>query len=251
MRTTIVSAWLSAWLVAGLAAGCAPTSNPLPERPHSSAEHLALAEKCEAAAARHDRAARLANEGTETYVCADGGMTSQTTSGTQPLTHWTPCWSYDRVRSAAHEEEAEKLRAEARQHRAMARTLVDVERTFCATMAESDLDHTPFFHRDDIAYAVAERDGDRITGAKVVFKAVAGLDAAWMRMALACHHARAATLGYPPTYMSYDPSVLEHAHATVDDRDGHVVVTIVADDEVDAAVAWSRAAALCGPMPGE
>lgn len=251
MRTITVSARSSALLVAVLAAGCAHHPNPVAEPPHSLAEHLALADKCEAEAAREERAAKVANEGRQTYVCSDGGMASQTTSGGEQLTRWAPCWSYDRVRSAAHEEEAERLRAEARQHRAMARTLVDVERTFCATIVEKDLDHTPFFHRDDIAYAVAERAGERIIGAAVTFKPIPGLDAAWMRMALACHHARAATLGYPATYMSYDPSVLEHARTTVDDRDGHVVVTIVADDEVDAAVAWSRAAALCGPMPIE
>ena len=51
--------------------------------------------------------------------------------------------------------------------------------------------------------------------------------------------------------MGDDPSVLEHVRVTVDDPAGHVVVTIVSDDDVDAEVVWSRAAALCGPMPGE
>jgi len=231
-----------------LVTGCGGSQNPVPERPKSAQEHLLLAARCEDKAAEHLRAAVAAEQRPDTYVCADGGMPSQTTSGGERLTIWSPCWSQDRVDSAAHREEAERLRAEAAQHRATARTLLDVERTFCAGLPEDELTHTPFHHQDDIELAVAEREGDRIVGAKITFKPVPGLDAAWMRMALRCHRARLAALGYPATYMSYDPSMLLNVAVEVDDRDGPVVVTVKADDEVDGAVAWSRASALiCAP----
>lgn len=251
MRSHITARGTWAGLSIVLAAACAHHGAPLQERTPGVAEHLALAERCEADAARHERAARDAASGEQTYVCDDGRFPSQTTSGGEPLTHWTPCWSYDQVRSAAHERRAEELRAEARKHRQEARNLEQIERTLCAPLSEDELARTPFFHRDDIATAVAIRDGDRIVGAEVTFAPVPGLDATWMQVALACHHARAAALGYPATYMSYDPTVLPHARFAAEERDGRVVVSIRADDDVDAAVVWSRAAALCGPMPAD
>jgi hypothetical protein len=253
MRTDITSCagrWATIGLVA-VAAGCAHRAEPLPARPRSAAEHLALAERCEREADVQAQAAAEAVGTRETYVCDDGAFRAGTTSGGEPLTHWTPCWSYDRVRSEAHQRRAEELRAEARRHRAIARNLLAVERTLCASLSEDELARTPFFHRDDIATAVPARDGDRVVGAEITFHPVRGLDAAWMQVAMACHHARAAALGFPPTYMSYDPTVLEHARFAAEDRDGHVVVTVRADDDVDAAVVWSRAAALCGPMPAD
>lgn len=253
MRTDITSR-VGRWAAAGLAvvaAGCAHGSDPVPDRPRSAGEHLALAERCEHDAEVHARAAAEAVGTEETYVCDDGAFRGGTTSGGEPLTHWTPCWSYDRVRSEAHERRAEELRAEARRHRTIARNLLAVERTLCAPLSEDELARTPFFHRDDVATAVPLRDGDRVVGAEVTFRPVRGLDAAWMQVALSCHHARAAALGFPPTYMSYDPTVLPHARFAAADRDGQVVVTIRADDDVDAAVVWSRAASLCGPMPAD
>lgn len=251
MRTNGVASCsmrLVVWAVTALLAGCGGRQNPVPERPKSAQEHLLLAARCEDKAAEHLRAAVAAEQRPESYVCADGGMPSQTTSGGERLTIWSPCWSQDREASASHREEAERLRAEAAQHRATARTLLDVERTFCAGLPEDELTHTPFHHRDDIALAVAHRDGDRIIGAKITFKPVPGLTATWMRMAVRCHRARLAALGYPATYMSYDPTMLLHVEIEVDDRDGPVVVTVKADDELDGAVAWSRASALvCAP----
>jgi hypothetical protein len=251
MRTHMISHLMArAALALGCAlfAGCAHHGGG-DERPRSAGEHLRLAERCESEAAVHDRVAREVSATDEIYVCDGGTFSSQTRSGGEPLTHWTPCWSYDQVRSAGHRRRAEELRAEARRHRRIARELVDVERTLCAPLSEDELARTPFFHRDDVATAVPLRDGDRIVGAEVTFRPVRGLDARWMAVAVACHRARAAALGFPPTFLSYDPTVLPHARAAAAERDGRVVVTIRAAAEVEAAVVWSRAAALCGPMP--
>lgn len=254
MRTSsssIIVACTALGLIVAGATACGSRTGPVVDRPQSAREHLALAVKCEQEAAAHEHAAHVAAEGPETYVCDDGAFTSQTTSGTEPLTHWSPCWSYDQSRTAAHQQRAEELRAEARRHRASARKLIEVERTVCAPLSEDELSRTPFFHRDDIATAEPVRDGDRVIGATITFKPVPGLGAAWMKVAIACHQARAATLGYPATYMSYDPTLLEHARFDAADRDGRVVVTVTASDDVDAAVVWSRSAALCGPMPAD
>lgn len=247
--STRAASWTGFGVLAALAIGCAHRAPPARERPRSAGEHLALAERCEQDATDHERAAKETLGSEETYVCDDGRFPSQTTSGTEPLTHWTPCWSYDRVRSEAHERRAEELRAEARRHREIARNLVEVERTLCAALSEDELARTPFFHRDDVATAVPLRDGDQVVGAEVTFRPVPGLDAGWMQVALACHHARAAALGFPATYMSYDPTVLAHARFATGERDGRVVVSVRADDDVEAAVVWARSAALCGPMP--
>jgi hypothetical protein len=237
-------------LVTAVVGACAAPRNPVPQRPRSATEQFRLAAEDDEAAADHANAAAVAEHRPETFVCADGGMPSQTTSGGERLTMWSPCWSQERALSESHRSEALALRAEAERHRASARTLVDVERTFCAQLTPDELTHTPFFHREDIVMAVAYREGDRVLGAKVTFKAVPGLDANWMRMALGCHRARLATLGYPATYMSYDPTMLLHASVAVTELEHQVIVTIRADDDVDGAVAWSRAAALVGrPKP--
>ena len=73
---------------------------------------------------------------------------------------------------------------------------------------EDELTHTPFFHRSDVAAVTAYREGGKLAGATVTWKPVDGLTADWMRVALMCHRARLATLGYPTTYMAYDPSTL-------------------------------------------
>lgn len=246
MRAVLLPALLLAWI----GSGCAPKrTDPTPARPMSRSEHLAEAIRHEQEADKHTRAAESIAGAPESYSCGDRVLSDQTTSGTERVTSWVPCWSVDREASAAHEQMAEKQRAEAREHRAIARTLVDVERTFCAGMTPDELTHTPFFHRSDVAAAEPYREGDQLVGARITFKPVRGLTGDWMRQALLCHRARMATIGYPTTYMAYDPSLLQHTHIAVDDHTGAVVVTIRADDDADAAVAWARAAALVGATP--
>ena len=89
--------------------------------------------------------------------------------------------------------------------------------------------HSPLYHRHDIASVEAYREGGDLAGARVTFKAVPGLSPAYLSHALLCHRARMATLGYPTTYMAYDPAMLVHTHLAVDDQGGPIVVTIRAD----------------------
>ena len=191
-------------LLVTLVAACAGSA-PAPERPKSYREHMDEA-------AAHDRDAEVheaiasdaerAGRGSASYACGNQALSDQTTSGGERVTSWVPCWSVANDASATHEAEAERLRTEAQQHRAIARNLLDVERTFCAGLP------------------------------------------AYLSHALLCHRARMATLGYPTTYMAYDPAMLVHTHLAVDDQGGPIVVTIRADDDVTAAAVWSRAQAL-------
>ncbi len=238
MRTAILSV-----VLVGVAA-CA-TPRPQPEAPKSASEHLREAARHDQEAAVHERAAaEAARSGYEGYACGDRALSDQTQTGGEPVTRWVPCWSVERDASAAHQADAERLRAEARAHRATARALVEVERTFCAIMPEDELTHTPFYHRTDVASVEAYREGDALAGARITFRPVRGLTVEWMRDALLCHRARAASLGYPATYMPYDPTTLRATHLAVATTGGAVVVTVRADDDVTAAVVWSRAQAL-------
>jgi len=233
-------------LLAVLVAACAHPAPPR-EPPKSYRQHMDEA-------AAHDRDAdvqeQMAAESQRTggggYACGDRALTDQVTSGGERVTTWVPCWNTDRDASAAHLAEAERLRAEARQHRAIARSLMDIERMFCAGFPEDELTHTPLYHRSDIAAVVPLREDGRLIGARVTFKAVPGLTPGYLRHALLCHRARMATLGYPATYMAYDPTMLVDTRVSVDDRGGPIEVTVRGDDDLAAALVWSRAQALLG-----
>ncbi|MEZ4398776.1 MAG: hypothetical protein R3B06_02065 [Kofleriaceae bacterium] len=197
----------------------------------------------------HERAAEAARGAPDSYACGDRALSEQSRSGTEPVTTWVPCWSVERDASAAHAAEAARLRAEAREHRAIARSLLEVERTFCANLPADELTHTPLYHRSDVAQVAPYRADGQLVGAQITFRHVDGLTADWLRQSLLCHQARMATLGYPATYMGYDPAMLRGVHVAVTDADGTLTITVRADDDVTAAVTWSRAQALVGATP--
>jgi len=85
-----------------------------------------------------------------------------------------------------------------------------------------------------------------VIGARVLFRRVRGLDAGWMRRAVACHQARAAALGYPPRVMSYCPLMVAPTTATVEVSGDLIAVTITARRDEDAAAVLGRARALLG-----
>lgn len=239
---------LSIMLVA-LIAACARSAPP-PEEPKSYREHMDEAADHDRKAQLHDQmAAEALGRGGGGLACGNQALSDQTTSGGERVTNWVPCWSASIDDSATHEAEAERQRAEAREHRAMAHSLIDVERTFCVGLAGDELTHTPLYHRHDVASVAAYREGETLVGARITFAKVRNLTSSYVSHALLCHRARMATLGYPPTYMAYDPSMLLHTHLAVDDQDGAVVVTVRGDDDVSAAVVWSRAQALTAGRP--
>jgi hypothetical protein len=171
-------------------------------------------------------------------------IADQTTSGGERIGSWVPCWTVERQAAERHHAEAVRLREQAHVDRAIARNLVAVEREFCAVMPPDELTHTPFWHREDIATVEPYLEEGVVHGARVRFKAVEGLTGAWLREAILCHQARSATLGHPPTYMDYDPTLVAGVHVVVTEKKGLVEVLVRADDGTAGAVVVSRAQAL-------
>lgn len=239
--------FVSTAILALLAASCgAPQSPP---RAMGVDDNLDEARRHEADALRHEQIAREAEAlGDGAYVCGDVVLADQAHSGTERIVS-APCWTNEKNVVERHLLEAERLRADARAHRARARELRDVEEASCATMPADERTHTPFAHREDIAAVAAELDGDRVVGARIRFHRVEGLTAAWLGTALACHRARAAVLGFDPDYMAYDPSVLANAVTEVIDEPAGVTVVIRAADDATALAVYGRAEDLVNGEP--
>jgi hypothetical protein len=111
-------------------------------------------------------------------------------------------------------------------------------------MPEDELTHTPFYHREDIALVQPYKESGTLMGARIRFKPVEGLTADWMRQAIQCHRARAATLGHDPSYMDYDPTLVSELDVAVTESRGTVEELVRSRNDVNAAVVLSRAEAL-------
>jgi hypothetical protein len=223
-------------------------SSRVPAQPLGVTGHLQRAQQCDADAAREDALAADAEAVAlgRQPTCGDTVLADQSRSGNEPLVVQSPCWTRERTAVDRHRQEAERLRAEARAHRETARALIEAEDAACASMPADQLDHTPFAHIEDVVGVVAELDSAELRGARIQFQPVAGLTAEWMRTAIACHRARAATVGFDARYMSYDPSLVDSAAVTVEETDAGLVVTVRASDDADALVIYARAEALLG-----
>jgi hypothetical protein len=170
----------------------------------------------------------------------------QATSGGERLLGRSPCWTAADDEARPRELAAD-LRADAAVHRARARELAQAERDACAGMPVDELDHTPFFHRADVATVAALVESGRVRGARIRFRAVPGLTGDWLREAIACHQARAAALGWPEEHFAYDPTLVPGTSVTVEEDGPAVLVVVRADDELAAQVAYGRAEDLLEP----
>lgn len=219
----------------------------------SAQEHLSEAEQHEAdARALETRAAEKERAGTPTpYTCGDSALNELATSGGERLHVQTPCWAGERSAIERDRAAADRLRAEARDHRARARAMVTAQKRWCAGLPAAELEHTPFDHREDLASVRAELEGDRVRGARVRFRPVPGLTADWLRQTLACHQALAATSGYDPTQLSQSPVVVAGAQADVIDDPRGIEVVIRGVDSASALIVYGRAEALLDPVGRE
>lgn len=220
-----------------------------PDGPRSYRERMAEADKHDHDAQVHERQAaeargRIDPTGVTCGHPVVGAVADQSTSGGERLSTWVPCWSVERDAAKYHQAEADRLHREARFDRGVARNLLEVEHEFCSQMPDSELTHTPFYHREDVAAVEPYVEGGAVKGARIHFKPIRGLDAGWMRQALLCHRARAATIGYDPKYMAYDPSMISDVNVAVTDRGGAVTVLVRSDSDPTTAVVVSRANAL-------
>jgi hypothetical protein len=238
MRFTIAVAIL------GLAACSSPSK--VPKAPLGASQHLAEANRHEADARHHEE---LANEAEaresagQGFTCGDRALADQATSGGEKLAPRGPCWTSEREDIARHRAVAQSLRVDARAHRALARQLVGVARDACESLPENDLARSPFSHREDIASVEAVLDGDHVRGARVRFRPISGLNAAWLERSLTCHQALAAASGYAPTYMSQCPAAVRGAQITASDTPAGAEVEIRSEEVASALVIYARAEA--------
>jgi hypothetical protein len=232
------------------ACGSSRPAQPLvPPQPMSAEEHRAEAERHEAEA-KHLEAEAGRNESAghaSDYRCGDTVLFDQSTSGTERLTLRVPCWSAEVAGSDAQRRAAARAHEEAAHHRAAARNLEQTESKSCGTMAPDERDHSPFWHRSDILTVTRVDHGGHLQGATILFRRVPSLTTEWMKQAISCQQARAAALGWDPSYMSYDPSLHPDARVEVKDDRAGVRVTISSGNSDAAALIASRAEALMKP----
>jgi hypothetical protein len=231
-----------------LLAACAGPTSVSPPRPIGVAEHRAEADQHDERAARHAAAAAEHAEGSSGYTCGDTVLADQLTSGGERLELAVPCWNTDAEASFEHRRAAAHERSEAARHRATARHLEQVEHDRCSGLSPTELDHTPFWHRSDIARVERLTDGETLRGARVTFRPVRGLDVTWMEHALQCHRARAAALGWDSRYMGYDPTLLSGVSTKVVAGDDGITVEIRTTNPDVAAVVAGRTEALVADL---
>jgi hypothetical protein len=251
--------WIGAIGAAALTAACgtaATKQDQMPPQRLSASQHQAVAQ-------RHDREARaqesafqerrrLEASGAGPSVECFDQQVPEPQSGGERLRVLRPCWTMETHPTADQRRAAAEHRRLAAHHRALAASLWRAESEACAGLGEDEISHSPFFHRDDILRVEPMREGDRVAGARVIFRKVRGLDTAWMRRAVACHQARAAAMGYPPESMSYCPLMAGPTRAAVVERGGEIAVTITASSDLDGAVVLGRAQELvAGRAPAE
>jgi hypothetical protein len=233
-----------------LCASCGGSKPPAHNEPLSAEQHEAEARRHEAEAREHDKtAASLAasEESGEIPRCLDQPLAGQPTSGTERLQLMRPCWTSEQAPSATQRREAKRDREAAAEHRRMAATLRRAEAEACSGLGVDEISHSPFHHTADILAVEAVKKGKELLGARVTFRKVPGLDAAWMRKAVTCHQARAAALGYDPSEMPYCPLHAGPTDVDVEDLGDAVVVTVKGKNDLTAAIILGRANDLVAP----
>jgi len=222
-----------------------PAPHPDADQPRSWDELIEEARQHEQRAEEHALTAEAAESAPPTFACAgDPDLDEQLTSGTEPLTMWTPCWD-TRFAAVPHQRflaNRELLAAE--QDLALAATMAEAERDACGGLSEENLEHSPLSRSDHVAYIVRLVDGDEVRGVRVVLEPDPELEARWVAKRIACHRARFAMIGKNPRYMPRDPTLVADTRVTVTERDGRVEVTVVGEDDLAANVALGRASDL-------
>lgn len=227
------------------AAACGPPAEQAvaPRRPLSALEHHAAAEREDREATDHEAAAaRLRRREGDPASCYDAPpITLEPTSGGERLPVLRPCWSGIVSPAREQEREAATHRRAAAGHRAQAAGLWRAEETACASLGEEERANSPFHHREDVLSVAPIHRAGRLVGARVRFRRVPGLDAAWMRKAITCHQARAGALGYSTTALPYCPLMVAPTAARIAEDSTTVTVAIETERAEDAAAILGRA----------
>lgn len=230
-----------------ISSACGTTSDPA-RRSAGRTEggvthHLEESDRHARAAEQHETKVQdgAAEKPTQPIQCLDDPLENVTSSGTERYHLIRPCWTSVVSPSDARRQEAQRHREEAAWHRHQAERLVAAEAAACSGLGEAEISQSPLTHAEDIVRVNEVREDGQLRGAHLVLRRVPGLTPAWLESSLECHRARAAALGYPPTFMSECPMMLPGVTARVqDERDG-VGVILVADREEIAAAVLGRA----------
>ena len=240
MHTWDKHAFVLAGSAAALVAASCGSRQQQPER-LSVAQHEAEAARHEGRATEHERLYARSRQAEGGPIQCYDQRTADPVSGGEPLRVMRPCWTREQKPSRHHLDEARAEHDEAARHLAAAASMRRAEREACEGLGDDDMSHSPFFHRDDIVRVDEVRTGGELRGPRVLFKKVPGLEVGWMRRALSCHQARAAAMGYSPTFMSYCPLMIAPTSVTVEDLGGLIAVTITARRDWEIAAVMGRA----------
>lgn len=227
-------------------AGCASTPGAKPQD-MSKAEHEQAATQHEGQAAPHAGAYN------------PNATVTKETCGGRGKSAYGGCWTSVTNPTAQHQEDAEKHRKMAADHRAAAQALSAAEAQSCAGISEMDRDMSPFDHREDITNvtphvvptpAGAKSQVSTTRGADVTFRAVQGMTAEWLQRIVDCHLARNASLGFEMPEMPYCPLAVKGARAKVVSTGNGFTVTVESDDPTSAKEILRRAQALVSKPVG-
>jgi hypothetical protein len=242
---------LRSFLLAGTTAlmmTCGGPEKPPPEKPRGVAELLADARHHEKDAAAHEVMARDPESPRVLDSCVSP-IDDVSTTGGERLVMRRPCWTGRINPSEQHRREAERLRQEAARHRAEASALARSEQQACSGIDQDEIDHSPFFHREDILAVEPYFVNRELRGAKVWFRKVPGLTVEWMRKDIACQQARAAAMGNTEEFQSYCPLVLGDVTATVEETTKGILVILRSERTDIASAVLDRAQNACSPQP--
>lgn len=170
--------------------------------------------------------------------CIDQGV--PLTSGGEEIRVMKPCWTRAE-QNAAYLRAAEAHRKAAKDHRAWAQLLIEVEKTACKDLGAIERKTSPFVRRPDILSVEEYRESGKLMGARVTFRKVKGLSQEWLLKSMKCHQARAAKLGYPEEFMPRSPLALEKTSVSTTETKDTVVATVRSPDPIVAAEIYGRA----------
>jgi hypothetical protein len=224
--------FLAAAIVAATVPACAKETASIPPSHGSiAAEERAARDSDRAAGVLEKQSAK--EDGSELIRC--GGVADAFGS---PI-----CWSDRRLINKEDELAAQK-RHEAAAHRRVSQALRDAEERACAGVPDADRVESPFAHWADIRFVQVLPDGARFE-----FRAVPGLEAAWLRHVVDCQLARDDALGHDVPELPYCPLVPRGATARVSPSEGGYAVEVTSSDANGAAEIVRRAQFIAAAHP--
>lgn len=179
----------------------------------------------------------------DVFVCPDTVLNDQLTTGGRRVTTWQPCYDLGEPPARIRRDRVIATYEEQRQGREydFARTLPLDEQAACAGVPLRERDRSPFWNRQAIDKVEPVSEDGELVGVRVVFERRPGLTAESMRRHIECQRARWQSLGEASTWHPDDPTLVEDAHASVLERDGHVEVIVTTPSPEHAELALARA----------